>query len=73
MIGFSFLLILIVVLLALPLLAAAASVFYWWGEKKEMEDVDREAEKYRREMKERFPEEPSVTENGTADPEEPRG
>lgn len=60
MFNFSFLLILIVVLLALPLLAVAASVFHWWGEKKEMEDVDREAEKFRKEMEERFPEESSA-------------
>ncbi len=56
MFSFSFLLILIVVVLALPLLAVAASAFHRWGEKKELEDVDREAAQFRKEMSERFPE-----------------
>lgn len=65
MFSFSFLLILIVVLLALPLLAVAASVFHWWGEKKEMEDVDREAMKFREEMDERFPSKTVINKGGT--------
>ena len=71
MFGFSFLLILIVVVLALPLLAVAASVFHWWGEKKEMEEVDREAEKFRREMAERFPDEASASKPAVTKPKTP--
>jgi flagellar basal body-associated protein FliL len=68
MFSFSILLILIVVVLVLPLLAVAASVFQWWGEKKEMEGVDREAEKFRKEMQERFPDESSESKPAVTKP-----
>ncbi len=71
MFSFSFLLILIVVVLVLPLLAVAASVFHWWGEKKEMEDVDREAEKFRRDMAARFSDEPSEGKPAVTKPKAP--